>query len=305
MKIIGLAEIQKRLADIDVIAAVEKCFADYSSGKIINPPPGELIFKDPPGDVHIKYGYNLTSNYYVIKIASGFYDCDPRCQGMMLVFSRQSGKPVALLDDQCHLTNIRTAAAGAIAAKYCAPRVIKRIGIVGSGVQAQLQLTYLRKVLDCNNVIVFGRNKEALAKFQPQCAITTDIEELAATSNMIVTTTPSHIPLLNLSHIKPGTHITAIGSDTPDKQELTIDILQAGDVIVTDSKQQAQTRGEIAHALAKQVIALDKVVEIGEIINGNAVGRENDQQITIADFTGLAAQDIAIAEAVYSNTAPI
>ncbi|MDQ2994519.1 MAG: ornithine cyclodeaminase family protein [Pseudomonadota bacterium] len=302
MKIITLDEIKKRLIDIDVIVAVEQCFAAFSAGDIVVPPPGELTFQDPPGDVHIKYGYDLSSDYYVIKIASGFYQSDPSCQGMLLVFTKQSGKAVALLQDECYLTNIRTAAAGAIAAKYCAPSVVHRIGIVGCGVQAQLQLAYLRKITACDQIIVYGLSDESLANFQQHCpqkiTTTLDIAELAATCNLIVTTTPSHKPLFDLSMIKPGTHITAIGSDTPAKQELHVDILQAADLIVTDSKQQSLSRGEISHALAKKVIAPEDVVEIGDIIRGKAIGRANDQQITIADFTGIAAQDIAIAEAV-------
>lgn len=302
MRIIGLPEIKKRLADIDVIAAIEQCFVEYSSGKIINPPPGELIFQDPPGDMHIKYGHHLASDYYVIKIASGFYGRDPAGNGMLLVFSKQTGKPIALLQDECYLTNIRTAVAGAIAAKYCAPSLVQRIGIVGCGNQAQLQLAYLRNAITCEHIIIYGICEKSLAHFQQHCpqkvSTTTDIEELTATSNLIVTTTPSQLPILHQDLIRPGTHITAIGSDTPFKQELNVDILQAADLIVTDSKMQAQSRGEIYHALTKKVITLNEVVEIGQIISGEKTARKNDRQITIADFTGIAAQDIAIAEAV-------
>ena len=116
---------------------------------------------------------------------------------------------------------------------------------------------------------------------------------------LLVTTTPSTTPLLQRVH--PGTHITAIGSDTPDKQELAASVMAQADLIVVDSRAQSQTRGEVFRAQRAGVIETDNVVELGEIISGAHPGRSDDSQITVADLTGIATQDIEIAAAVYKE----
>ncbi|MFT7452820.1 MAG: ornithine cyclodeaminase [Patescibacteria group bacterium] len=151
--VINKEEIQSVINDIDVVAAMEEGFIAYSNGQTVVPPVGELIFDDPKGDTHIKYGYIKQDDFYVIKIASGFYD-NPKLgiassQGLMLVFNQKTGQTVAVLLDDGMLTDIRTAAAGALAAKYFAPEKVQAIGIIGTGIQARMQLEYLLKVTDC------------------------------------------------------------------------------------------------------------------------------------------------------------
>ena len=145
--VINLEEIKKIVADIDVVSAMEEGFVQYSNGNTVVPPVGELLFEKPKGDAHIKYGYIKNDDYYVIKIASGFYDNPkiglPSSQGLMLLFDQKTGVPKGVLLDEGYLTDIRTAAAGALAAKYFAPKNIKAVGIIGTGIQAKLQLQYL------------------------------------------------------------------------------------------------------------------------------------------------------------------
>ena len=141
----------------DIVDSIEEGFVAYSQGKVTVPPVGELLFKDPPGDVHIKYGCIVGDDYYVIKIASGFYENPrldlPSFSGMMLMFSQKTGRLDSILLDEGHLTNIRTAAAGAVVARYMAPRNVSRIGIFGTGCQGRMQLEYLRSIIDCKDVI--------------------------------------------------------------------------------------------------------------------------------------------------------
>ena len=143
-------EIRKRLETIDPITCVEEAFRSFSRGEAIVPPPGELIFENPPGDVHIKYGYIGGGEFYVVKIASGFYENPrhglPSSNGVMLAFNRQTGALAAILDDRGHLTDMRTAAAGAVAAKYLAPADVETIGVIGTGMQAELQVKFLQSV---------------------------------------------------------------------------------------------------------------------------------------------------------------
>lgn len=310
MKIIHLNEIKKCLESIDIISVIEKGFEAYSKGEVVLPPIGELIFENPPGDVHIKYGYIRNDDYYVIKVASGFYDNPklnlPSSNGLMLIFSQKTGGVCGILLDEGHLTDLRTAAAGAIAAKYLAPRVVNRIGIIGTGTQAKLQLRYLKNIFSCKDVIVYGKNDHHLSQFNIemehngfQIKTTKNIEEVTSSCNLLITTTPSTSPLLFADQIKKGSHITAVGTDSPQKQELDAEIFKNADIIVADSKKQCIERGDIAHAINKKLIAEEQLIELGNIISGKNKGRTNEQQITIADLTGLAVQDIQIAKSVF------
>ena len=308
MKTLSLKEIKAALPSVDLMAEIEQGFVAYSQGRAVVPPVGELVMQDPPGDVHIKYGYLMGDDYYVIKIASGFYENPkldlPSSNGLMLVFSQKTGALEAVLLDAGYLTDVRTAVAGAIAAKYLAPSIIDRIGIVGTGMQARLQLEYLTPVTDCRDVLVWGRSADKLASYEQdmsakgfRVSATTDADDIMASCNLIITTTPATRPILS-GKVRSGTHITAIGSDTHDKQELDAEILQHADLVVADSISQCLERGEIHQALKSNAITETDLVELGSIIAGDATGRKSDDQITIADLTGVAVQDIQISKAV-------
>jgi ornithine cyclodeaminase len=308
MRVITLAEIRDVLPTIDILPAIEDAFVRYSAGDAVVPPIGELMLEK--GEVHIKYGYMRGEPYYVIKIASGFYGNPkiglPSGDGMMLLFKQETGEPVSVLVDEAYLTDVRTAAAGAVAAKHLAPRQVKRIGIVGAGVQGRLQLEYLSTITQCRDVLVWGRGDEELSPYCRDMEVTeftvegtTDSSEILCTCNLVVTATPSDTPLLHVSDLRPGTHITAVGSDTPHKQEVDSEILSRADVVVADSIPQCLLRGEIFQALTAGAISQEKVVELGNVIAGHATGRTSDDQITIADLTGVAVQDMAISAAVF------
>jgi len=221
---------------------------------------------------------------------------------MMLIYDQKTGKPKAILNDESFLTDVRTAVAGAISAKYLAPSKVTHIGIIGSGIQARMQLKYLDGIIDCKSVIVWGRSEDSLKKYKSDFLnsnynidVTRDINEIIERCQLIVTCTPSEKPILR--NVNPGTHITAMGSDTLTKQEIASSILSRADIVVADSRSQCELRGEI-HQAIKDGFSMKEVVEIGEIIEGKAKKRENDNQITIADHTGVAVQDIQISKAV-------
>ncbi len=310
MKIISLEQIKETLPSIDLIPAIEAGFVAYSAGDAVVPPVGELLLDR--GDVHIKYGYLKRDRYYVIKIASGFYD-NPQFglasgNGLMLLFDQKTGELVSILLDEGHLTDVRTAVAGAIAAKHLAPRNAWRIGIVGTGTQARMQLMYLAQVTECRDVLVYGRGDKQLSRYEDEMEqhgfsieTTKNAEDVLQTCNVIATTTPSTTPLLAASHLRAGTHITADGSDTPLKQELDPAILNKADLVVADSIAQCLERGEIHKAIETGHIAKDGLIELGDIIAGNAAGRTSQEQVTVADLTGVAVQDIKIAAAIYER----
>jgi ornithine cyclodeaminase len=311
--ILNLSQINEILGRIDVreiIREIEDGFVAYSQGRVEVPPIGEMIFDEPRGDVHIKYGYIRRDEYFVIKIASGFYD-NPRIglptgSGMMLLFSSKTGAPLCILLDEGHLTQIRTAAAGAVAARYFAPRRIPRVGIFGAGVQGRMQLEYLRHVREVREAVVWGIDRLELESYKADMEsrgfavrTTMDAEEVAATCTLIVTATPSCQPLLRAEMIRKGTHITAMGSDTPEKQELDPAILKMADRVVVDSVRQCLLRGEAFHALEAGLIQREQMVELGAAIREPNLQRQSDDEITVVDLTGVAVQDIQISKAVW------
>ena len=312
MRTISLEQIKAVLPSLDLIPAIEAAFVAYSSGQAVVPPVGELLLDK--GEVHIKYGYLQQDEYYVIKIASGFYDNPkiglPSSNGLMLLFSQCSGELVSILLDEGHLTDTRTAVAGAIAAKHLAPEDIKRIGIVGTGTQARLQLEYLKHVTDCRQVLVWGRGAQQLERYRRDMAghefaveTTRDTADVLRTCNLVVTCTPATAPLLQACDLRAGTHITAVGSDTPEKQELDSAILARADVVVADSISQCLVRGEIHKAIESGHITQGDLIELGDVIGGKTAGRTSDDQVTVADLTGVAVQDIKIATAVHEALA--
>ena len=312
VRIIPLDQIKSVLKPADIIQAIEDGFVAYSEGKVVVPPVGEMIFENPPGDIHIKYGYIKNDDVYVIKIASGFYE-NPKLglssgNGLILVFSQKTGEIETVLLDECFLTDARTAAAGAVAARHLGQQEIKRIGIVGAGIQGRIQLDYLRFVTACRDALVWGQNQDELDSYQTDMSslgftieTTLNTADIPSSCDLIVTTTPSKEPLLQAGDIQPGTHITAVGSDTAEKIELDPAILAKADLVVADSISQCQSRGEIFQALKTNIIQLQDIVELGNVISGKASKRTDNNQITIADLSGVAVQDIQIAKSVLKN----
>jgi ornithine cyclodeaminase len=302
------AQIAPVVANIDLVSTMEAAFVAYSAGRAVIPPVGELNFDQPPGDVHLKYGYILGGDHYVVKIASGFYD-NPKLglsssNGLMLLFDQRTGQPVAILLDEGKLTDLRTAAAGAVAAKHMGPASVRAVGVVGAGIQARMQLQALEPITSCRNAWVWARRADAAVDYAAQMSkrgwsvqVASDVPTLLSQCNLVVTTTPSEAALVEGRHIRPGTHITAMGSDTPTKRELDSATLIRADRVVADSRSQCATRGEICRA-SQGGFDASTVVELGDVIAGRSPGRSSDDEITVVDLTGVAVQDLAIAQAV-------
>jgi ornithine cyclodeaminase len=203
---------------------------------------------------------------------------------------------------------VRTAAAGAVVAKYMAPKKVNRIGILGYGIQGKMQLKYLKDVVQCRDAIVWGRREAGLTKYKKDMVdsgfsieTTLDIHDITNTCNLIITCTPSKIPIIKADQIQKGTHITAMGSDTPEKQELDTEILRMADRVIVDSIPQAASRGECFKAMTDGKITKEDMEELGTIIPEENLHRQIDSEITVADLTGVAVQDIQISKAVYEG----
>lgn len=310
-KLLQWEQIEAILPHLDLTSLIAEGFEAYSAGQVVVPPIGELLFENPPGDTHIKYGYIKEDEYFVIKVASGFYD-NPKLglsssQGLMLVFSQKTGQVLGILVDHGKLTDIRTAVAGLCAAQCLAPKIINGIGIIGTGIQARMQLDYLLTEYSNPPIWVWGRTEKNVVQFiknfenQGAKVSSSTPSEICSKCNLIVTTTPSTKPLLQASDVISGRHITAVGSDTSEKNEIAPGLFKKIDKIVADSISQCKTRGETHHALSNNMIEENQVIELGNILSGKEKGRSNDQEITLVDLTGVAVQDIQIAKAVFES----
>ncbi|WP_020593859.1 ornithine cyclodeaminase family protein [Kiloniella laminariae] len=310
MQIIERYQIEQALDLPGIYHALKQGFIDFSAGLVTVPPVGHLGFDNPPGDCHIKYGWIKGDPHFVIKISSGFYDNPkqglPSSTGMILVFSATTGVPVALLNDEGLLTDIRTALAGVLATETMSRPDSRIAGIVGTGIQAHLLINYLARLSRFDRFVVWGRNREKLARCVDNLqakgldvVAEPELEQLCADVDSILTVTPSEIPLLKRGWIKPGTHITAIGADAEGKQELDVEILAAAERVVADSRSQGCHHGEISHAYKAGILTENNILELGELLNSEKSFVRNPEAISVVDLTGVAVQDIVIAKSVY------
>lgn len=298
------------LVDLDeIIAAVEQAFADFAAGSAVIPPVINLDIAESKGEVHVKSAHIRGYKHYCIKIASGFYENPilglPSGNGFMALFSARTGELSAVLFDEGYLTDLRTAAAGAVAALCLTHDAPISAGVIGTGVQARLQIESLSKVRTVERLNVWGRDPgrvERYAADMQKILPDTDIRrfatpgEVVRVSDCVVTVTPSREPLVAAKDLHPGLHITAVGSDGPDKQEIDPAVFGSVDRIVVDHLGQCAALGELHHALDAGIVTEQNVhAELGEIVNRNKPGREGRDEITICDLTGVGVQDTAIA----------
>lgn len=290
--------------------ALREGFIAYSQGNVKVPPVQHFAFAQANGDCCVKSAWVEGSDTFTVKVSTGFYSNPakglPSNSGLMMVLCANTGEPLALLQDEGWLTSLRTALAGRIAARALAPSLVKGIGILGTGSQARLQLEYLMPVTNCRQVTVWGRTAQALADYRQFAqglgfTVTTTLsaEQVARAANLIVTTTPSREALLRREWIRPGTHITAVGADAHGKQELEPQLVAAADVVVADSIAQCSAFGEVSHAVKAGLLQPSRLVELGQLLAGNATARRDDEQITLVDLTGVAVQDAVIARCAF------
>ena len=279
------------------IAAMREAVIAQSRGECDTPMPMHLdLASGGGGEVHIKSGYRKGGSHFALKVA-GTYAKRP--YGSIVLVSVETGETVAYFDDGGYLTDLRTAAVSAMVAKELG-RADTALGILGSGVQARLQAQLHAAVLPLSNVLVWGRNPERAAACAREIAVLVpgarvvaapSPAEVAAGAQLIVTATASRAPLLLASDVRPGTHISAVGADSRGKQELDPAILKLASLLLVDSLSQCERLGELQHALSEK----PRAVEIGAFCAAPAAyGRGG---ITVADFTGLGAEDLFIAEA--------
>lgn len=301
-------EIRRLIGPEEARREVREAFVRLARGEVTLPGVIGMDLPAQGGEVHVKGAYLHGAPFYCIKEAAGFYTNPERGlpvgSGMMLVFDATTGFLRALLFDNGYLTELRTGAAGALAADLLARQAVRQVGVVGCGTQARYQLEALLGVRRPERALVYGRSAEKAGAYAremesrfgiPVVPVETAREAVSG-SDLVVTTTPAREPIVRADWVEAGTHITAVGSDGPDKQELEVEVLAKADKIVADRLDQCLRFGEIHHAVAARAIRAERIHgELGELAAGLKPGRTSEAEITVADLTGVGVQDAAVA----------
>lgn len=309
MNIVTLSERQLRdvITPRIAVETIREAFRADGEGRAHVPAVINLEVPAHRGEFHVKTALIDGVAHVAVKIASGFYDNPskglPSGSGLMAVFDATTGMPVALLLDNGFLTDIRTGAAGAVAAEVLAPARIEVVGVIGSGLQARYQVQCLAVVRAFSRIVAWSPDRSHLDTYLREMAsqgydatAAATPEAVCRSADVIITATPARQPLIRADWLRPGHHVTALGSDSPGKQELDADCLARADLVVVDRLTQCAAFGELRHAIDAGVLRADRIhAELGEVVAGVKQGRTSDGQITIADLTGVGFQDTAIA----------
>jgi ornithine cyclodeaminase/alanine dehydrogenase-like protein (mu-crystallin family) len=296
MRILGIPEIRKAVSPAAAIDAMREAVVAQSRGECDTPMPMHLdLAVGGGGEVHIKSSYRKGGRHFALKVAGSYAR---RPYGSIVLVSIESGETAAFFDDGGHLTDLRTAAVSAMVVRELS-RTDSVLGILGTGVQARLQAELHAEVLPLSEIRVWGRDSGRAAACAREIGVrlpgvravsVPTPAEAADGVRLLVTATASRAPLLRASDLSPGTHVSAVGSDSPGKQELDPEILRRASLLLVDSLAQCEKLGELQHARSEKA----RAVEIGTFCEAP---RDYDREgVTVADFTGLGAEDLFIAE---------
>ena len=309
MRVVPLEAFRDKVPYSVAIAAVERGFRALGRGEAALPDPMVLELREQQAEVHVKGAHLAGGRHIVLKVATGFYRNRarglPSGDGMFLLLDADTGVPAVLLEEHGYLTDFRTAAAVALTLKYLAPRDTREALLVGAGALARLTARAMLAQMPLARLTLWNRTREraeGLAKELGQAVetrIAPALESAVRDHRVIVTATASTTPLVMASWVGPGTHITSVGTGSPEKIELEPALLARADKLVADRAFQTERYGNLHHAIAAGLVTRDKVyAELGDLAAGRLPGRESATEITVADLTGVGVQDAAIAQAV-------
>jgi ornithine cyclodeaminase/alanine dehydrogenase-like protein (mu-crystallin family) len=305
LPVLGLAEIRAVVTPRLIRDAVRDALIAHAEGRTQVPPPMHLDFPDARGDCHVKAGHVLGSPHFTVKVASGFYRNPSRGlasnNGVLLVLDATTGLPVAVLADEGWLTAWRTAAAGALITDALTPPEVREVGVLGTGLQARLQVEWLHALRPLAQVRIWGRHPEAAESLSAElrrAGIDAHAGSLAqaAGAPCVITATAATTALADASAFHSAVHVTAVGADMPGKNELPVALFGAAAVIATDDHVQCLDHGDFGNAVRAGATTADADTSVGAVLR-DGVGRSG---LSIADLTGIGAADAAVASAVLS-----
>jgi len=313
MKVVEESRLRELVGEKEALDAVELAFAALARGRVIQPPPLGMDLREVLGEVHVKGAYLEGEPIFAMKVASGFYRNPelglPTGSGLVLVFDAKTGFPLALLEDNGYLTELRTGGAGALAVSLLAPEGPLEVAVIGAGSQARYQLRAMSRVRALRSARVWSPLPAERESYSREMSRALHVPVRGSESaraavraaDLVVTVTPSREPLLEAAWLDPGVTVIAVGSDGPEKQELSVGILGEAGKVVVDSREQCLRLGETHHAVVAGVMTPEGIhAELGEILLGERAGREGRETIVV-DLTGVGAQDAAMAGVVWER----
>jgi ornithine cyclodeaminase/alanine dehydrogenase-like protein (mu-crystallin family) len=309
MRVVPLEAFRDKIPFAVAIAAVERGFRALGLGEATLPDPMVLELREQQAEVHVKGAHLAGGRHIVLKVATGFYRNRarglPSGDGMFLLLDAVTGSLEVLLEEHGYLTDFRTAAAVALTLKYLAPRDARAALLVGAGALARHTARAMVAQMPLARLTLWNRTRERAESLARELAQVVDtriapaLESAVRDHRVIVTATASTTPLVMASWIAPGTHVTSVGTGSPEKIELEPALLARADKLVADRLPQTERYGNLHHAIAAGAVTRDKVyAELGDLAAGRLAGRERAEEITVADLTGVGVQDAAIAQAV-------
>jgi ornithine cyclodeaminase len=310
VQIVDAAQLRALVGFEDLIEPVSRAFQDFSVGLAQCAIVTMFPASDPTlGDVYVKTGCIRGHSHYLVKVSPWFAvnrDLAQPQGGFLAVFDSATGHTVAILNDEHYLSDIRTAAAGALAARVLAPESVRVAGILGTGVQAYWQARALFSVRKFERLLIWGRDhektlalKQRLAPKLPGVEIvpTENIRRVVETVEVLITATASREPIVQGDWLRPGQHITAVGADDETKCELDAHCLKRANRLIVDSRDSTRDHGEVHRWLKQGALRIEDIHgELGEVLAGTVPGRRSREEITIAKFVGIGVQDLAAAE---------
>jgi ornithine cyclodeaminase/alanine dehydrogenase-like protein (mu-crystallin family) len=307
MLVLTRSEIEKLLSPGDLLDALRKAFAAYSTRRAVDAMrvpiqlPRDLV---PAGASGMLLAPGLVPGIpaYSVKVHAKFPGSEPAIRGVLILHDLSTGEPLAVMESS-YLTALRTGLAGALGCDLLAVLGATRVAVIGAGVQGRAQLNALRLVRPIESVRVLDISPEAIERFRCDSACAgldvttaTSLEDVLDNVHIAITATWASQPFLFRCHLHAGLHITTLGPDQPGKCEVAANVLERA-LVVVDDRKLAVEMGAIGGA----GLGIESIhAELGEVIAGIKSGREDEEQVTVFASVGLAFQDLAAGWLVYT-----
>lgn len=310
-------EVKRIIRMEEAITVVGEAFKYYSNNKAVVPNRIQIKMSDEKSIVLYMPGCSESMDSLGVKIATVFpnnVDLGLKTTNAVVILNNLvTGEPIALMGAS-HLTALRTGAASGVATKYLSKENSSKVAIIGAGGQAETQLEAMCCVRNIDEVRVYDINLERAKKYIETMKkllnrddiyyiLANSSEEAVTEADIICTATTSKEPLFKMKNLKKGVHINAVGGFTPSMQEIDEEIVAKADKICVDSLESVlEEAGDLIIPIRKGLISKQDIYcEIGKIIDGNKIGRENNEEITIFKTVGISIQDIAVGMFIYQK----
>jgi alanine dehydrogenase len=306
MLIVPEREIARLVTPEAAFEAVEAVFGAMAAGDAWNFP----VVREALGHAEALYGFKGGFDRKGMALgvkAGGYWPKNLESHGIInhqstvFLFDPDTGRVAAMVGGNL-LTALRTAAASSVSIKHLARQDARVLGMVGAGHQSHFQLRAAARQRPFEKVVAWNLHPEMLPKLAETAADvglpfeSVTLEQLGAEADVVITITSAFAPSVMAAHVRPGTHLACMGTDTAGKQEVETALL-ARATVFADEIAQSVTIGEAQHAVAAGLLSSDAIVPIGAVVNGTHPGRRSDDEVTLFDGTGVGLQDLAVAAA--------